>query len=322
MGARRFTAQLKRAAALLILLLLLMGPVGVSALTVPAPTDCFYVNDFADILSQETEEHAVSVNVTLYQKCGAQVVLTTVNSLEGASLEEYATEMFRTYGIGSKEKNNGVLLLVAVEDRACRMEVGYGLEGAINDAKSGRIQDEYIIPYFRENKWDEGMRNGFDAIVSEIANEYGIDMEGLVPATAATPATPATNDVPWYQNLSTVWLIAVGVAFVIGLLMGVAIHRFGLGILLCLLAPVAGHLILKACLPTTGFGSLLLSDVGMLLSYFTGWCITTKTVDGSSGGSSGSSRSSGYSSSGSSSHGSGYSGGGGRSGGGGSSRRF
>ena len=83
------------------------------------------------------------VRKTLEKQTGAQIVVVTVQNLEGQSLEEYATELFRNYGIGDKEKNNGVLLLCAYEERQFRIEVGYGLEGTLTDGKTGRIQDEY-----------------------------------------------------------------------------------------------------------------------------------------------------------------------------------
>ncbi|HBC84993.1 MAG TPA: hypothetical protein DCZ30_06300, partial [Clostridiales bacterium] len=97
--------------------------------------------------------------------------------MEGQSLEEYATQVFREFGIGEKNKNNGLLLLLALEERKFRVEVGYGLEGALPDAKTGRIQDEYIIPYLKNNNWNEGIKNGFSAFLNIIADEYDVDIE-------------------------------------------------------------------------------------------------------------------------------------------------
>lgn len=138
----------------------------------------FYVNDSANILDSDTEEYIIDINKKLNSKTGAQVVVVTVNNLEGRSIEEYSTELFRSYGIGDKDKNNGVLLIVSVEDRRMRIEVGYGLEGKLNDAKTGRIQDNYIVPYLSDDKWDEGIRNGFNAILAEVCDEYGITIDG------------------------------------------------------------------------------------------------------------------------------------------------
>ena len=141
------------------------------------PTSNFYVNDYAKLLSSDTKNYIVNMNQILYNITGAHIVVVTVPNLEGDSLEEYATELFRKFGIGDKTKNNGVLLLLALEERQFRVEVGYGLEGRLNDAKTGRIQDEYIIPYLKNNNWDEGIRNGFNAILQEVSNEYGVHIE-------------------------------------------------------------------------------------------------------------------------------------------------
>ncbi len=135
------------------------------------PTYNFFVNDYANILSDETENYIIEKNKVLEETFGAQIVVVTVPSLEGNSLEEYSTEVFRKFGIGNKDKNNGLLLLLALEEREFRVEVGYGLEGILPDAKTGRIQDEYIIPYFQNNNWDVGIRSGFDAFYKIISGE-------------------------------------------------------------------------------------------------------------------------------------------------------
>ena len=140
-------------------------------------TSKFYVNDSANILSNESENYIVNMNRQLEEKTGAQIVVVTVNNLENKSIEDYATELFRNYGIGNKEKNNGVLLLVAIDERKVKIEVGYGLEGKITDGKAGRILDDYVVPYFKENNWNDGIINGFNAILKEVTEEYQINIE-------------------------------------------------------------------------------------------------------------------------------------------------
>lgn len=142
-----------------------------------SPTSEFYVNDYASVLSEETKTHIINTNIELEKKTGAQVVVVTINSLDGQSLETYSTKLFREFGIGDKEKNNGLLILLVVNDRKSRIEVGYGLEGALPDGKTGRIQDEYMLPYYSNNDWDSGIKNGFDACLSVIMNEYNIEIE-------------------------------------------------------------------------------------------------------------------------------------------------
>lgn len=146
--------------------------------TIVKPTSQFYVNDYANILSSETEQYIMNTNVELQKKTGAQIVVVTVKSLEGKSIEDYANELFNSWGIGDKTKENGLLLLCSYGDRQFRVEVGYGLEGKLPDGKTGRMQDEYIIPYLKENKFDEGIKNGYSAFLKEVADEYGATITG------------------------------------------------------------------------------------------------------------------------------------------------
>ena len=189
---------------LIIILIMLLS-------AVVEPTNQFYVNDYAGVLTEETKNYIVQTNVELQQKTRAQIVVVTVSSLENQSIEEYATELFRKFGIGDSEQNNGVLLLCSTGDRLFRIEVGYGLEGALPDGKTGRIQDEYIIPYLKNDNYDEGIKNGFNAILSEITSEYGINIT-------------LQKDAEKIQNSSTLSLEESKIiAFVVALIMTIVL---------------------------------------------------------------------------------------------------
>jgi uncharacterized protein len=169
----------------------------------PAPTPYKYVNDYVGVLDSETVEKIVAVGKELEKKTTAQVVVVVVPSLSGLTVEEYANRLFREWGIGQKEKNNGVLLLVAMSDRKVRIEVGYGLEGAIPDGKAGRILDEYVIPYFKEGEYDKGIYYGYLAIAKEVAREYGVEITG-------------TSDLPERgTDISGLSIIIIVIAFII-----------------------------------------------------------------------------------------------------------
>lgn len=148
----------------------------INSFAVVSPTADFYVNDYAGLLDNETKEYIINKNKILYSQTGAQIVVVTIQSLEDNSLEDYANELFRNFGIGDKTKNNGVLLLLALKERKFRVEVGYGLEGVLPDAKTGRMQDEYIIPYLKQDKWNEGIKNGFNAFLDVVSKEYNLDI--------------------------------------------------------------------------------------------------------------------------------------------------
>jgi uncharacterized protein len=142
---------------------------------VPQPTKVFYVNDYAEVMDQSVEDRIVDMGSRLQKLCGAQIVVLTVRSLNGRALEEYALDVARTWGIGDAEKDNGVLMLLALDERESRIEVGYGLEGALPDSLTGRLQDQYMIPYFREDNFSEGIMQGYSALVQEVCKEYGLD---------------------------------------------------------------------------------------------------------------------------------------------------
>ena len=145
--------------------------------SVPSHTTDFYVNDFADVLSEETKSHIMSTAVQLENETTAQVVVLTVESLDGKEISDFAVETFRSWGIGDKEKNNGVLILLSVNDREMWVTTGYGVEGTLTDARLGQLRDIYAIPYYSNDDFDTGTKLLFDAIV----NELRIEEYGLVP---------------------------------------------------------------------------------------------------------------------------------------------
>lgn len=168
----------------IIMFIILLTPFYVNALDedkIVEPTNNFYVNDYANILSQETEDHIMNQSVNLEKVDGTQIVVVTIKNLGDISLEDYAYKLFNTWGIGDKEKQNGLLLLLSKEDRLMRVEVGNGLEGILPDGKTGRFQDEYIIPYLKDNKWDEGIKNGYDAFYKEIVTQNNLKLDYTEP---------------------------------------------------------------------------------------------------------------------------------------------
>lgn len=173
---------------------ILMVWIQLVALTVPSATEKFYTNDFAGILSEDTKEYIFTNSKRLNEKTGAQVVVATVSSLDGSTVDEYGLELARKWGIGSKEKNNGVLILLAPNERKARVEVGYGLEGAINDAKAGRFLDTYATPSFKSNNWDEGIRGVYSAVVNEIYKEYNIEIPQEVESNMSSAKELASKN--------------------------------------------------------------------------------------------------------------------------------
>ena len=96
------------------------------------PTNDFYVNDYAGVIDSETEKYIIDIGAKLYNKTGAQIVVVTVKSLDGKSIEDYALETFRNFGIGDSKKNNGVLFIVSTGDRDVRIEVRVWIRRSYN----------------------------------------------------------------------------------------------------------------------------------------------------------------------------------------------
>lgn len=145
------------------------------------PMSNFYVNDYANILSEETENEIQSMSVQLSYTDGTQMVVVTVEDLEGLSVEEYANQLFNKFGIGEADSDNGLLILVSRDDRKIRVEVGYGLEGVINDGKAGRYLDAYAVPYLKNDEWDKGIFNVYNALYKEIVTQNNLQLEYTEP---------------------------------------------------------------------------------------------------------------------------------------------
>ncbi len=195
----------KRLAWLIVVVyLLLISLAAAQPLIPPAPAHSIYVQDHAGVLNSDTKNKINTLGSKLAAKTKAQVVVLTVKTLEGASLEEYALEVLRRWGIGDKQLNNGVLVLVAVDDRQSRIEVGYGLEGVLNDAKTGAVQDEYMIPYFAANDYNQGIWNGYQALVSITAKEYQLDINTDAKAAKVRSAANQSwwDTLPWWGQLA------------------------------------------------------------------------------------------------------------------------
>jgi uncharacterized protein len=147
------------------------------------PHTNLYVFDYANLIESQDEQEIQKIAKVLDDKTKAQVVVVTVNDLSQMGIEEYALDLFRNWGIGDKEKNNGVLILVNKESLITnqrgriRIEVGYGLEGAINDGKAGAILDNFALPAFETGEYSQGIKDTFMAVSAEVAKEYGLDLE-------------------------------------------------------------------------------------------------------------------------------------------------
>ncbi|WP_205514683.1 TPM domain-containing protein [Longitalea arenae] len=144
-----------------------------SAQNIPTrPNPPRLVNDFAGILSPDEEQRLERQLVAYDDSTSNQVAIVLLNTLDDYPIEEFALRLFRDWGIGNKKTNNGVLILAALQDRKIRIEVGYGLEGAIPDITANHIIQGDIAPNFRSNDYYEGLSKAANSIIKAAAGEY------------------------------------------------------------------------------------------------------------------------------------------------------
>ena len=128
------------------------------------PTLQKYVNDYANVLSSSDIARINALAAEIEENTTVQIAVLTVDTTEPLTIEEYAVEVFEKAGIGYEDKDNGLLIVAAINDRKWRIEIGYGLEPIINDAKAGLIGRTYLVPAFQEGKYGDGLYDAVSAI--------------------------------------------------------------------------------------------------------------------------------------------------------------
>ncbi len=155
----------------------------------PRPAQREYVVDAASMVSPGDAERIRQIGAELREKTKAELVVVTVDTLDGTDIESYANEMFRSWGIGDAKQNNGVLLLIAKEDRKFRIEVGYGLEGKITDGYAGSVLDA-MKDEFRKENYSPAILGAYINLAQKACEEYGVGLQSL-GAALGIPAKPA-----------------------------------------------------------------------------------------------------------------------------------
>jgi uncharacterized protein len=163
--------SISRAAAFLTVLLAAVWLLAGSAFAQPGPTFpplSGRVIDNGDLISAAKEQALTDKLAALERDTTDQLVVVTVPDLQGYEIEDYGYQLGRAWGIGQAGKNNGVLLIIAPNERKVRIEVGYGLEGIMTDALSALIIQNDILPSFKEGSYERGIEQGVDAIDKQL----------------------------------------------------------------------------------------------------------------------------------------------------------
>lgn len=170
-----------------LLLALTLAPASLG-FDVVEPSSGFYAADYADVLSQETEDYIINCNNSLFAQTGAQLVVVTIDFLNGTDIESYSTKLFNQWKIGDEEKQNGLLVLLAVGEQDYWATQGSGVSAA---GLTGSLIDDYLNNYlepdFKEARYDAGVRKLFDALIDWYERYYSITVEAL-PTELLAPA--------------------------------------------------------------------------------------------------------------------------------------
>lgn len=164
MGPRPFLAQ---AINTLLMLAALLMPAWAQAQSFPALTGP--VVDAANVIPDDQEARIAQKVIALKTQSQRQLQVVTVSSLEGYDIADYANRLFRDWQLGDKERNDGVMLLVAPGERKLRIEVGYGMEGTVTDAISFLVINKVIVPKFKEGDMPGGIEAGTDALIKQMS---------------------------------------------------------------------------------------------------------------------------------------------------------
>ena len=166
--------NLKKQALSLLLVLVLCLSLAPGAYALVAPSDNFYVADYADVLSDSTEQMLIQYNGALESQCrGAQIVVVTVHYLDGMKSDTYAYQLFNDWGVGSAEENNGMLLLLATEENKAWLSYGLGLSESLDGDRVDTLLDRYFWTDFDKGNYDSAVRKLFAALLSVYDEVYG-----------------------------------------------------------------------------------------------------------------------------------------------------
>ncbi|MDO5111969.1 MAG: TPM domain-containing protein [Clostridia bacterium] len=216
-----------------------------TTVVLPAHTSMLYINDYSHVFSEQTEQFIAAQARALDEKTGAQIAVAAVPSTYSESLETFSLKLAREWGVGDADKDSGVLIVFTTEEAHVRMEIGYGMEGCLNDAKCGRILDDYCVEPMHNAQWNRALMQTWVETAKAIYAEYGVDVPEALTAdldiveepgedTSADAAMPqpvtTKDDSPFFGRMVicffVFWVIALPLLGSIGLFLWL-VFRFG-----------------------------------------------------------------------------------------------
>jgi uncharacterized protein len=201
----RLTAPISRLCVVAFAALALALAASYAALSFPALSG--RVVDDAGILSASTRSTLTALLAEHEQQTGNQVVVVTLKSLQGTTIEQYGYQLGRAWGIGVKGKNNGALLIVSPSTHDVRIEVGYGLEGTLTDAQSKLIIENVMLPSFRKGDYDGGVLNGTITTLQALGGRPSANITPTPAADERSDDSGGGFHIPIFVIVIVLWLI-------------------------------------------------------------------------------------------------------------------
>lgn len=183
---------------------------------IPDASDMFYVLDTAEVITSATRNHIVSRNDALFAMTGAQVVVACVPSTEGMDIGEYAMQMFNKWGIGSAERNNGVLILLTIQDDTYWVLQGKGLEELLPSGTLKQMVNADLEPHFAAKDYDAGVLALFNSVCAHLSSVYNVTLDTW--SGAPGPYNPGGTEVTDNSGSGTIDILIWAVLFVIVIL--------------------------------------------------------------------------------------------------------
>ena len=170
------------------------------------PMPRHYVEDNANVINNADEQSLNGILQELEQKTGAQYIILTVQTTGGLPIEQFSIELVEKWKLGQKGKDNGMLFVLAKNDRKWRFEVGYGLEGFITDHYCDRIGRNVLVPYLKKGDYSKGIYTANLQIIQTIASEAGVTLTGM-PEIKPVPVRPRRRNLPCCSILPLLFFI-------------------------------------------------------------------------------------------------------------------
>lgn len=191
-----------------LLALLLLVAAGAAGVNVSELQPRGYVSDFASVVDPAVRQDLEQYCARVQKSTGAEMAVVTLRSIEGQPVESFANDLFRHWGIGKKQSDEGLLLLLVIDDRLSRLEIGRGLEPIITDGTAGSLLRE-MRPALKDGKYGEAIGTAVDSLGRRIAQAKGVSLGNAPPPRQRVPEEQKPSAFPWPFLLFILFLLFV-----------------------------------------------------------------------------------------------------------------